>query len=155
MQLFQYISIIAFAAQTLAAKTRYQFFAKSEYDEINGHGLTFLPEGDAIDYFFVQNDGSTAASILTYNDEQQEFYFQVTPNLKLGLTKGGDILLLSLGTPLKADIGEDGIVTFDGSDKLHAVLHLHISNTGDNYAVIVGNFKGGFPFTIEAKEYTK
>ncbi|CCG25459.1 hypothetical protein CORT_0C00820 [Candida orthopsilosis Co 90-125] len=153
MQFLKSISALAFAAQALAAQTRYQFFAKSDFDQIDGHGLTYVHEGAAIDYFFVQQDDLASAAILTYDDEQQEFFFQVSPQVKLSLTKGGDILSLSAGTPFKATIGEDGLASFDGSDTLHAVAHLDIPNAGDDYAVIVGDFKGGFPFTIEAREY--
>ncbi|KAI5969082.1 hypothetical protein CANMA_001887 [Candida margitis] len=153
MQVFKSIYILALAAQALATQTRYQFFAKSDFDQINGHGLTYIHEGAAIDYFFVQNDTSTSAAVLTYDDQQQKFFFQVTPQLELNLTKGGDILSLSSGDPLKVTIGDDGNVSFDGSDVLHAVDHLKIPNGGDDYAVIVGDFEGGFQFSIEAREY--
>lgn len=59
---------------------------------------------------------------------------------------------MTKGTALKTTI-EDGIVSFDGSEGLHAVRDLTLPNTGDNYVVMVGDYEHGFPFTIEAKEY--
>lgn len=154
MQLFKPISILASATLAIATQTRYQFFAKSDYYQVNGNGLTFINEGANIEYFLVQNDTSSTPVVLTYDDEQQQVFFSTGPQLKLNLTKEGYgyFLELTKGTALKTTI-EDGVVSFDGSDGLHAVRGLTLPNTGDNYVVIVGGYEHGFPFTIEAKEY--
>ena len=149
---FKSITTLILAAQALASETRYQFFAKSESSQIDGHGLTFIHEGAAIDYLFVHKDSSTSPATITYDDAQQEFFSQITPQLKLNLTRGGNILQLSPGTSLKASIGEDGIVSFEGSDALHAVSQANIPNAGDDYIVIVGDSEGGIPFSIVARK---
>lgn len=67
----------------------------------------------------------------------------------------GDILQFRPGPPLKATIGDGGILSFTGSDSLFAKKDIHDPNdySKNNFAVLIGGQGDGIPFTIEAREY--
>ncbi|KAI5969083.1 hypothetical protein CANMA_001888 [Candida margitis] len=158
MQFFKSISILALAAQALAGVTQYQFFVKSDNEEINGRGLYHhvVNEASAIDYYFVSNnDADTSASIVSYDDQQQVFFFQYSPSVTYYVRELGNILQFRQGPALKASIGDDGFVSFPGSDSLRAKKDIHDPEnySKNNYAVIVDGQSDGIPFTIEARTY--
>ncbi|KAI5969085.1 hypothetical protein CANMA_001890 [Candida margitis] len=156
MQFFKSISVLALAAQSLAGLSQYQFFAKAGYDVLDGRGLYYIHEGAAINYYFVSNStDSSSASVVTYDDEAQEFYYQVNPQIKFVLTQQGGVLQLSAGEPLKTTICEDGTISFNGSEYLSAVKDINdpYGYSKDSFAVTVKDDHGGIPISIEARKY--
>ena len=156
MQFFKPLSILAIATQALAEVTRYQFFVKSDNKEIDGHGLYHIKEIDPVEYYFISNNNAdTAASVVEYDDVQQEFFVEVKPGIKEFVRNVGDILQFRPGPPLKATIGDGGILSFTGSDSLFAKKDIHDPNdySKNHFAVLSGGQGDGSPFTIEAREY--
>ncbi|CCG25457.1 hypothetical protein CORT_0C00800 [Candida orthopsilosis Co 90-125] len=156
MQFFKSISVLALAAQAMAGLSQYQFFAKTDNKDLDGHGLYYIHEGAAINYYFLSNSTDpSSASVVTYDDETQEFYYQVSPQIKFVFTVSGGILQLSAGEPLKASIGDDGIVSFNGSELLSVVKNINdpYGYSKDNFAVTVKDDHGGIPISIEARKY--
>ncbi|CAD1811203.1 hypothetical protein FOB58_002242 [Candida parapsilosis] len=156
MQFFKSVSLLALAAQAFAGLSQYQFFAKTGNKELDGHGLYYIHEGAAINYYFLANNTETSsASVVTYNDETQEFYYQVNPQIRFVLTVSGGILQLSAGEPLKTSIGDDGIISFNGSELLSVVKSIDdpYGYSKENFAVTVKDDHGGIPISIEARKY--
>ncbi|KAI5968909.1 hypothetical protein KGF57_000024 [Candida theae] len=156
MQFLKSLSILAVAAQAMAGLSQYQFFAKAGDKELDGHGLYYTHEGAAINYYFISNsDDPSAASVVTYDDVNQEFYYQVNPQIRFVLSTVGDILQLGAGEPLKTTIGDDGILSFNGSQYLDARKGINdpYGYSEDNFAVTVKNDHGGIPISIEARKY--
>lgn len=62
---------------------------------------------------------------------------------------------MSAGEPLKASIGDDGIVSFNGSQLLSVVKNINdpYGYSKDNFAVTVKDDHGGIPISIEARKY--
>lgn len=157
MQFFKSFSILALAAQALAELTQYQFFAQSDNEEVDGHGLYYYNEGGVINYYFVSNNtDASSASIVTYDDETQEFYHQASPQVKYVVTNTNSIFQLSgQGEPLKAPISEDGEVYFGSAVKLYVA-----KDYGDpkgyseyNYGVLTRVVENSFTISIIAKKY--
>ena len=157
MQFFTSVFILAFAAQALGALTQYQFFAQSDNDVVDGHGLYFYNEGGVINYYFISNDtDASSVSIVTYDNETQEFHRQVSPQAKYFVTNTNSIFQLSgQGEPLKAPISASGEVYFGSGVKLYAA-----KNYGDpkgysdfNYGVLTRDVENSFAITIIARKY--
>ncbi|KAI5968911.1 hypothetical protein KGF57_000026 [Candida theae] len=140
MHFLKSVSILALAAQSLGAVTRYQFFVKSSNKEIDGHGLYHIEEIDPVQYYFISNNNDgNSASLIDYDDASQEFFFQVDSNVKLYVRELGGILQYRPGPALKGTIGDDGTVSFSGSDALRAQKNINDPKnySQNNYAVLL------------------
>lgn len=148
MQFFKAASLLALATQSFAALSQYKLYASSENKEIDGKGLYYTHEGAGINYFFISQDDSAAE--LTYDDESNIIYSQVTPQIKFQFTEQSDILQLSVFEPEKVEIEANGELKFNGWDTLHAAKNINdpYSYSKSSYAVVVGDSKGGIPFKI-------
>ncbi|KAI5969084.1 hypothetical protein CANMA_001889 [Candida margitis] len=156
MQFFKSLSILALAAQSLAELTQYQLFAKSDDKEIDGNGIYYINEGDNISYFFISNGtDAPSASTITYDDENQEFYHQVSPEIKCVLTNTHFILqLTATSEPMRIPIDEDGVIDFGSSYQLYAVKDFgdHYGYSKDNYGILFRKLTHGIPISIEARK---
>ncbi|KAI5968910.1 hypothetical protein KGF57_000025 [Candida theae] len=157
MQIFKAASILALAANAVADLTQYQFFAESDNQDINGHGLYYYDEGGSTNYYFIANDtDASSASTVTYDSDTQEFYHQVSPQQKYVVTDGTNSVfqLSGSGQPLTGDISSNGVVFFGSPYKLSAV-----KNIGDpkgysdyNYGILTTEVANGISVTIIAKK---
>ncbi|KAG5422326.1 hypothetical protein I9W82_001421 [Candida metapsilosis] len=156
MQFFKSVSVLALAAQAMAGLSQYQFFAKAVDKELDGHGLYYIHEGAAINYYFISDSSeASSASVVTYDDEKQEFYYQVNPQIRFNLNVVGGVLQLGAGEPLKTTIGDDGVISFNNSNLLAAVKGIDdpYGYSEKNFAVTVKDDYGGVPISIEARKY--
>lgn len=119
--IFQVIFHLGLSRSSFGWINSVSVLAQSDNEEVDGHGLYYYNEGGVINYYFVSNNtDASSASIVTYDDETQEFYHQASPQVKYVVTNTNSIFQLSgQGEPLKAPISEDGEVYFGSAVKLY------------------------------------
>ena len=108
---------LLFSAQALAGITSYTLSIKSDDERVNGKGIT-KHEGAGINYAFVSDTSSKFA----YDDESKLLYYPASPQLKYNFGTEADIIQFSVTPPKSVEIGEDGVLKFEDSDKLYAAV---------------------------------
>lgn len=141
---------LLFSAQALAGITSYTLSIKSDDERVNGKGITYKHEGAGINYAFVSDTSSKFA----YDDESKLLYYPASPQLKYNFGTEADIIQFSVTPPKYVEIGDDGVLKFEDSDKLYAAVSIndpyHYSDS--DFAIILRGKPHAIPIQIVAEK---
>ncbi|CAX40760.1 hypothetical LDG family protein, Candida conserved [Candida dubliniensis CD36] len=141
---------LLFSAQALAGITQYTLSIQADDERVNGKGITFKHEGAGINYAFV----SDTSAKFNYDDESKLFYYPISPQINYNLGTESDIVQFSVTPPKSVEIGDDGILKFEDSDKLYAAVSIndpyHYSD--NDFAIILRGKPHAIPIKLVAKQ---
>ena len=110
-------------------------------------------EGAGINYAFVSDTSSKFA----YDDESKLLYYPASPQLKYNFGTEADIIQFSVTPPKSVEIGEDGVLKFEDSDKLYAAVSIndpyHYSDS--DFAIILRGKPHAIQFKLLLKSLNK
>ncbi|CAI5756497.1 unnamed protein product [Candida verbasci] len=147
-------TLLSIVATSLAKDI--ELYIKSDNDEVNNKGLGFIHEGAGINYAQVGD----AAQNLNYNEETQLITEPVTVNggaqtldWPFGIDNGILQISVTINNPPKVTIGDDGSVSFEGSDSLYAKKNINdpYRYSEKSYFVVSENGDGAIPIKLVAK----